>query len=242
MKEEVLIEGTFYLPSIPTVKNYKKISVILIISGIILPIIPLIIGLMLVFDIDAQLVLLDLTTAFFIIGLISIAVGAIILAKNSNNHISKQKEIYTELYKQSLTVTSSRIYGTTVDMVYVDVYHNYGYRSTYKKLVVHPAKTVNLPIHQISSIIDGVWDVEEIDENLSLLTISTSSGNISFIGLENIQLIKSVLLNLIQQPYENIKQNRNNYEKLNELKTLFDNGTLSKSEFEREKDKILKGQ
>lgn len=101
--------------------------------------------------------------------------------------------------------------------------------------VVKFRKRVDLPMDSISSVSITPWSKG--------CSISTSSGNINFLGMKNYQNIYECLNRLLIERQEK-KANQNHYsdaaEEIIKYKKLLDEGILTKEEFENKKKDILK--
>lgn len=97
-------------------------------------------------------------------------------------------------------------------------------------------KRVDLPIDSVSSVSFTTW--------LKCCSISTSSGNIKFLGMKNYQNIYECLNRLLIERQEKNNVNQNHYldatEEIIKYKKLLDEGILTKEEFENKKKDILK--
>ena len=95
---------------------------------------------------------------------------------------------------------------------------------------------VDLPLDSISTVTTGMFKT---------LTISTSSGQITFAGILNLDEFHSILSKLIverqNKPSTTIKQEipQSNADELKKYKELLDSGVISQEEFDAKKKQLL---
>lgn len=80
--------------------------------------------------------------------------------------------------------------------------------------------------------------------NFSNVIISTSSSKYNFNYIKNAEELKNyfnnIIFNLDENKNNNLNSNEDKYDKLSKLKKLMDENIITKEEFKKEKDKILK--
>lgn len=97
-------------------------------------------------------------------------------------------------------------------------------------------KQVDLPIHQISAVSYGT---------LGSIGVATSSGVIRFYYLKNKEEVYSTIVSLLdKEPAKDsaptiIQQNDSSADELKKYKELYDNGVITKEEFEAKKKQLL---
>ena len=94
-------------------------------------------------------------------------------------------------------------------------------------------RSVNLPIDMISATSTGMFNS---------LSVSTSSGRITFYLLGNIEELNSAITNLLfnrQETSKNIDSNISKTDELKKYKDLLDSGIITQEEFDAKKKQLL---
>lgn len=228
MEEKVLIKGVFeeFSSQKKDRKQLANVGAVLLVIGII-----------------GAIVLGLISEGLMVLGFCLVIVGVILIAcyvaqKSLEN---EKRKLYAQLKLQRLQITETRVIGTYVRVEYQTLPNG----ALTKKLKVEFAKEITLPIKQISSVGDGLF---EYINGMNSLNIATSSGEISFVGLANIYEVKKILSELISSKdmsrdritlMQGEINNKNNLDDLVKLKNLLDSGIITQEEFDEKKKQLL---
>ena len=88
----------------------------------------------------------------------------------------------------------------------------------------------DIPLDSISSVSTGIWKT---------ISIASSSGRITLNHVENFEEIYNVVNNLLQERQNESNVSQSNADELKKYKELFDDGVITKEEFDAKKKQLL---